>query len=252
MEFKKAPVVTWWNVDKTNPLQSNTSQVAQPYDFGIVDAGVVPTPDMYYSFLIWNNRGDKNVPAPQMEDVTIGIKDMKGGNGDTKGEEVWSINAETKWFWAKVDSLNQDDKDFSQIGADKTKPIGTVGKTKYPKEDIAEQWSASAELSLGDVIKPTVANGMAYIVVSEGTTHTEEPVWSKDNRVEVKDGTVEYSSIKLEQQPEESNIILGTQNDGTMINGAGNFAKVSLKIQAPLDAKSGRQDFKVRVSFRYV
>lgn len=247
-----APQVTWYNVDKVNPTNSNTVKIAQPYDFGIVDAGYTPTPNDYYSFLIWNNRGEKVDNAPQMEEVTIGIKDADGGNGSTVGKEVWAINGTTKWFWAKVDSLGQTDADFAQIGANLTKPIGTTKSTIYPDSDKAIVWTANKVVSAGEIYTPTVDNGFVYKAKTAGTTGATQPTWSLVEEEVKTDGTVEFIAYKKSKKPSASNIILGGVNDGTMTNAGGNFAQVTMSIQAPLDAKSGKQSMKLRVSYRYV
>lgn len=252
MAMKNAPEVSWYNVDKVNPANTNTIPVAQPYDFGVVDAGYIPTPADYYSFLIWNNRGDKLNPAPQMEDVTIGIVDSNGGNGSTLGSEVWAINGTTKWFWAKVESLGQTDTDFSMVGADLTKPIGTNKKTVHPDTSKAVVWVASTSFTLGQVIKPTVDNGFIYKVTTGGTTGVVQPTWETVEGVEKIDGTVTTVAIKVEKLPSANNIILGVENDGTLANAGGNFAQVTMKIEVPLTARSGRQNMKLRTSFRYI
>lgn len=46
--------------------------------------------------------------------------------------------------------------------------------------------------------------------------------------------------------------ILGVKNNGNPVDAAGNYATVSFQAAVPLDAKSGRQSFKLRVSYRYV
>ncbi|MGG3505000.1 hypothetical protein AK95_13215 [Paenibacillus sp. LC231] len=46
--------------------------------------------------------------------------------------------------------------------------------------------------------------------------------------------------------------ILGVNNNGDPIDAAGNYATVTLRAAVPLDAKSGKQQFKIRVSYRYV
>lgn len=42
--------------------------------------------------------------------------------------------------------------------------------------------------------------------------------------------------------------ILGVKNNGNPVDAAGNYATVSLQAAVPLDAKSGRQQFKIRVN----
>jgi hypothetical protein len=46
--------------------------------------------------------------------------------------------------------------------------------------------------------------------------------------------------------------ILGVKNNGNPTDAAGNYATVSLQADVPLEAKSGQQSFKIRVSYRYV
>ncbi|WP_270169782.1 hypothetical protein [Paenibacillus sp. SYP-B4298] len=46
--------------------------------------------------------------------------------------------------------------------------------------------------------------------------------------------------------------ILGVSNNGNPTDAAGNYVTVSLRAQVPLDARSGQQAFKLRVSYRYV
>ncbi|PZM65156.1 hypothetical protein [Paenibacillus dendritiformis] len=46
--------------------------------------------------------------------------------------------------------------------------------------------------------------------------------------------------------------ILGVNNNGNPMDAAGNFVTVTVQPKIPLDASSGRQEFKLRVSYRYV
>ncbi|MBN3522254.1 hypothetical protein [Paenibacillus apiarius] len=46
--------------------------------------------------------------------------------------------------------------------------------------------------------------------------------------------------------------ILGVNNNGNPLDAAGNYVTVTLQAEVPMDASSGRQDFKIRVSYRYV
>lgn len=253
-----APIVEWYNVDRITPSNTNKVMVAQPYDFGIIDAGYIPTPADYYSFLIWNNR-NRMEDAPQMEEVTIGVKDSKGGNGDTAGNEVWAINDTVKWFYAKVDSLGEKDGDFKPIGATITKPIGTNGTTTNPYSKNAVTWSTGKAINVGDVIKPVSSNGFVYRATTSGTTGASEPVWIASVGVEVTDNDVKYEAIRILNTPTAKNIILGganssdpTKNSQWNTESAGNFVQVTLKIEAPPTARSGRQDLKLRVSYRYI
>ena len=46
--------------------------------------------------------------------------------------------------------------------------------------------------------------------------------------------------------------ILGVKNNGSATDAAGNYVTLTFQAEIPLDAKSGQQAFKLRVSFRYV
>jgi len=46
--------------------------------------------------------------------------------------------------------------------------------------------------------------------------------------------------------------ILGVNNNGDPMDAAGNYVTVSVQADVPLNATSGRQDFKLRVSYRYI
>lgn len=256
-----APVVEWYNVDKTNPINTNTVPVAQPFDFGVIDAGYTPVPSDYYSFIIFNNRNNLNENAPQMEEVTIGVRDSGGGLGTESGKEVWAINGATKWFYAKVDSLGETDANFAQIGAELTKPIGagTTNSTTNPNASKAVAWASSHAYLEGDVVKPTVDNGFIYIAKADGTSDVSQPTWSTNENTNTVDGSVEWIPAKKVKAPTANNIILGGVNSSNpavnpnwATESAGNYSKVTLKLEAPLDARSGRQDTKVRVSFRYI
>lgn len=250
-----SPVVSWRNVDKINPANSNTAIVTQPYDWGVIDAGYTPTPADYYSFLIWNNYNNSSENAPQMEEVTIGVKDALGGNGNTIGQEVWAINDVNKWFYVKVDSLGETDANFAQIGAEITKSIGTNGSTTNPLGKTASTWIASNAYVVDNVVKPTTDNGYIYKVTTAGTSDATEPTWTTSEGAIVTDGTVEYEAIPKVKTPTANNIILGGINNSNpatnaqwKTESAGNFVQVTLKIEAPLTARSGRQDIKLRVN----
>ncbi|WP_110932428.1 hypothetical protein [Paenibacillus bouchesdurhonensis] len=46
--------------------------------------------------------------------------------------------------------------------------------------------------------------------------------------------------------------ILGVRNNGNPTDAAGNYVTISFRAEVPLDAKSGQQQFKKRISYRYV
>jgi hypothetical protein len=262
-----APVVTWWNYDAetlvTDP--SNTTNTIEygitgdPYDFGIVDAGYVPSEEDFHHFLVWNNKDSMDY-APTMEDVTIGIKDSEGDNGDITGKEVWAINGDTKWFQAFSPTLGETSTNFAQIGADITHPIGSgTGITTHPDvlSGTTTTWSASVAYNIGDIIAPTVDNGFVYEVISAGTTLPTEPTWSTEDLAEFKEeelGNLQYRTVKKERSAPTNNQdrILGGENNGSYAEAKANFAHVTMKIVVPSSARAGRQDIKVRTSYRFV
>ncbi|GAV10320.1 hypothetical protein RQP50_02085 [Paenibacillus sp. chi10] len=46
--------------------------------------------------------------------------------------------------------------------------------------------------------------------------------------------------------------ILGINNNGNQVDSGGNFVTVTLRAQVPLAASAGKQNFKIRVSYRFV
>ena len=248
-----APLISWWNVDFDNESNTNKKEIQQPYDFGVVDAGYEPEESDFYRFLIWNNR-DSDEFAPTAEDVTIGVRDRNGGLGNTVGEEVWAINGDVKWFHAYCESMGDTSANFTQIGGEEVRPIGTTGTTTHPKGESAVTWNASTSYQLNDFVKPPQANGFIYKVIGAGVTGENAPTWSTTDLNEVTDGTVTYRAIRIERSTPVSNRdrILGGENDGSIANSSGNFARVVLKIEVPLDAIAGRQNIKLRTSYRFV
>ena len=248
----KAPVISWWNVDFENEANTNKYEIQQPYDFGIVNAGHEPEEQEYYRFLIWNNR-NSNEYAPPAEDIKLQVRDRDGGLGNTIGREVWAINGDVKWFHAYCESLGETSANFTQIGGEEAKPIGTAGTTVHPDADKAVTWNASTSYDLYDLVKPTNSNGFIYQVIQAGVTGETEPSWSTTDLNEVEDGTIVFRAIRIERTPPVANRdrILGGENDGSLANASGNFARVVLKIKVPLDAVAGRQDIKLRTSYRF-
>ncbi|WP_068620007.1 hypothetical protein [Paenibacillus tuaregi] len=179
----KAPGVSWYNA-------THTQEIKEPFDFKVIDAG---DKSSIYTFNIWNNKGGSEECA-KMEDCSITTTDMKSGTGEDAGNIVEVVK--NMWFHAQVDSLGETDieADTSKIGKDRSKPIGTKGKT------------------------------------------------TKDNT------GAAYPTPFVPAAKE----ILGVKNNGTPADAAGNYATVSLQAQVPLDASSGQQKFKLRVSYRYV
>jgi hypothetical protein len=230
------PIVSWYD--------STDTEITGVYDFQTIDAG---TTSPNHTFTIWNNRNGSS-DVSKMEDVTITTVDMNGGDGNTAGNIVEAVR--DKWFWVKVDSLNE--VSFTQIGGSTAKKaLGTLGKTKNPKEATATTWTASTAYLVGDVVKPTTPNGFIYECTTAGTSGGTQPTWATTAGATVNDGTAQWVAIPIEVQPQAQEI-LGLANDGTETNGAGNFVKVTMYADIPLSASAGRNDFKLRVSYRYV
>lgn len=230
------PIVAWFDATDT--------EITGVYNFQTIDAG---TASPNHTFTIWNNRSG-NTDLSKMEDVTITTVDMNGGDGDTVGQIVQAVK--DKWFWVKVDSLNE--VNFTQIGGSTAKKaLGTTGTTKNPKEGTATTWTASHSYLVGDVVKPTTANGYIYECTQAGTSGATQPTWLTTEGANITDGTVQWVAIPINKQPQTQEI-LGVANDGTEANSGANFVKVTMYADVPLSASAGRNDFKLRVSYRYV
>jgi len=240
------PTISWYD-------STHTSQVATPFDFGVIDAG---DESNVFTFNIWNNRykagsedGTKDVS--KMEDCTITTRDMDGGLGNTVGKIVQAVR--DNWFHAQVDTLGETDlsETSSRIGADFSKALGTTGTTKHRKSLTATTWIANTAYTVGQAVKPAVANGYIYVCTTAGNSGGTAPTWSTTAGNTVNDGTVVWETVKIDHKPNAKEI-LGVQNDGTPANSAGNFVTVTLQAVVPLNADAGRQDFKIRCSYRYV
>ncbi|RXZ78216.1 hypothetical protein EBB07_29620 [Paenibacillaceae bacterium] len=233
------PLVSWLN-------STHSAEVITPFNFGVIDAGDRGNP---YTFNIWNNKGGAT-DVSRMEDCSITTKDMDGGLGNTAGKEVPVVSG--NWFHAQIDSLGETDltEPSSKIGADFTKPVGTNGTTKHRKSLTAETWAVSTPYTIGKVIKPITPNGWIYECVQAGTSGSTAPVWKTDIQETVSDGAVLWQPIKIDHKPGAKEI-MGVQNDGTPGNSAGNFITLTLQCEVPLNANAGRQNFKVRLSYRH-
>lgn len=104
---------------------------------------------------------------------------------------------------------------------------------------VAEDWMHAQIDSLGetDIADVTSAIG-ANASKPVGTTGST----SKDNA-----GTVLTTPLTPASQE-----ILGVNNNGVPADSAGNFVTISFQAEVPLSASAGRQDFKLRLSYRYV
>jgi len=234
------PIIYW--MDSTH-----TAQVVTPFDFGVIDAG---DESNVYTFNIWNNKGG-TTDVSKMEDCTITTRDMSGGLGDTVGNIVQAVR--DNWFHVQVDSLGETDlsASTSRVGKDYSKNLGTTGVTKHRKSLTATTWAATTAYTVGEAVKPAVDNGYFYVCTTAGTSGGTAPTWSTTEGTSVTDGSVIWETVKIDWKPSAKEI-MGVQNDGTPTNSAGNFVTVTIQCVVPLNADSGRQDLKIRTSYRYV
>lgn len=239
------PIISWYD-------SVHSAQVKTPFDFGVIDAG---DPSNVFTFNVWNNRyvsGDVNhAGVSKMEDCTITTRDMSGGTGDTVGNIVQAVR--DHWVHAQIDSLGETDltEGSSKIGKDFAKPVGTTGTTKHRKSIGATVWVANTAYTVGQAVKPAVDNGNVYVCKTAGSSAATAPTWSTIDGAEVNDGSVVWVVTKINNTPNPKEI-LGIENDGTPANSAGNFVTISLQAQVPLNADAGRQNMKLRISYRYV
>lgn len=238
------PVISWYD-------STHTAQVKTPFDFGVIDAG---DESNVFTFNIWNNKnGLENVS--KMEDCTITTRDMAGGLGSTVGNIVQAVR--DNWFHAQVDSLGETDLSdtSSAIGATASKALGTTGTTKHRKSIGATTWLASTAYTVGQAVKPASDNGYVYVCTTAGTSGASAPTWSTTEGGTVTDSSVVWEVVKINHTPAVKEI-LGVANvadtPASIPNAAGNFVTVTLQAVVPLAADAGRQDFKIRVSYRYV
>jgi hypothetical protein len=234
------PIIFWYD-------STHTTQVTTPFDFGVIDAG---DPSNVFTFNIWNNKNG-TADVSKMEDCTITTRDMDGGLGNSVGKIVQAVR--DNWFHAQIDSLGETDlsQSSSRIGADFSKPLGTTGTTKHRKSLTATTWAATTAYTVGQAVKPATANGYIYVCTTAGTSAAAAPTWSTVAGTAITDGSVGWETVKIDHKPAVKEL-MGVQNDGTPANSGGNFATVSLQASIPLNADAGRQDFKIRTSYRYV
>lgn len=235
--MSSAPIVSWY--EATN---ETSSEVKSTINYGTVDADSQSPTKVFY---IWNNRGGTD-DCSKMEEVTFTTRDRQGGMGDSPVVEAVRDN----WFNVRVDSLNE--TAFTPVGKGGvgtpnplgTKDLGTNGTTTNVNASTALVWSASTAYSLGQYVQPTVSNGFIYKVVTAGTSDATEPSWATVEANPVFDGTVEYESIKIDKKPNAKEI-LGFANN-TLANGSnadlagGNFVKVSVYAEVPINASAGK------------
>lgn len=226
------PQISWYEGEN-----KESSEVSYA-NFGTVDADDDSIAKTYF---IWNNRnGDENLS--KMEEVTYTTRDRLGG---TEGAEAVRDN----WFQVKVDSLNEEE--FTAVGKDGVKEVGTNGSTINPNAATASEWATGVQYEEGDYIKPTSDNEYFYRVTVGGTTGGNEPAWTTTEGNVITDGTVEYTAIKISKTPAAQEI-LGLANnveaDGSNADDAGgNFIKITVYAEVPIQASAGKNLLMQRV-----
>jgi len=239
------PIISWYD-------SAHSAQIKEPFDFGVIDAG---DDSNVFTFNIWNNRYDAKIndygDVSKMEDCTITTRDMDGGTGEKVGNIVESVR--DNWFHAQVDSLGETDlsESSSAIGRSNSKVVGTTGTTKHRKSLTATTWMASTSYTVGQSVVPAAANGFVYVCKTAGTSNAIAPTWSTTAGATVNDGSVAWDVIAINHTPKAGEI-LGVQNNGIAANSGGNFITVTIQAQVPLAASAGRQNMKLRLSYRYV
>lgn len=243
------PIVSWYEEEN-----KKDKEIKGVVDYGTVDADTDSPQKIFY---IWNNRnGDTDVS--KMEEVTFTTRDRQGGTGDTPGNIVEAVR--DNWFQVKVDSLNE--TGFTPVGKgglenpSGVKEVGTNGSTTNPNAASASVWATGVDYVEGDYVKPTVDNEYMYKVTTGGTTGGVEPSWSVTEGNAVSDGTVEYVAVKIKKKPATQEI-LGLANsvleDGSNADEAGgNFIRITVYAEVPIDASAGRNELVQRISYRYV
>lgn len=105
-------------------------------------------------------------------------------------------------------------------------------------EVVRDNWFHAQVDSLGetDIDQPTSAIGKAY----------SKPIGTTGSTKKNNAGAPITPVTPATQE------ILGINNNGNPADSAGNYVTVSLQADVPLSASAGRQDFKLRVSYRYV
>jgi len=236
------PLVSWYEGNN-----AKASEVKGTVDYGRVDAD---TESPQKTFYIWNNRNSLE-DVSKMEEVTFTTRDRAGGTGDTQPNIVEAVK--NNWFQVRVDSLNE--SAFTPVGKVAVKPVGTNGTTINPKAATASTWASGVPYVVGDYVKPVVDNGMIYKVTFAGTTGATAPSSTTEGNV-VTDGTVQYTAITINKKPAAQEI-LGVANSvldtgANAANSGGNFVKLTVFADVPIDASSGKNLLLQRVSFRYV
>ncbi|MGM1044901.1 MAG: hypothetical protein ACQEXX_02005 [Bacillota bacterium] len=133
--------------------------------------------------------------------------------------------------------------DYKDVSTMEDCTITTRGTTDNPQGDEVEvvknNWFHAQVDSLGetDLNAETSKIGKDF----------SKPIGTKESTTKDEKGVLYPTPIKPSARE-----ILGVRNNGDPIDAAGNFVTVSLQAKVPLEARSGRQSFKLRVSYRYV
>ncbi|MFJ5764238.1 hypothetical protein ACIP9C_02685 [Lysinibacillus sp. NPDC093210] len=244
------PIVSWY--EGTN---EKSKEVNYTVDYKTVDAASQSDTKIFY---IWNNRGG-TTDAPKMEEVTFTTRDRSGGTGDLEGKIVEAVK--DNWFHVRVDSLSESrflpvGKGGNPLNPSGTKDLGTNGTTTNIHAATAQVWSAGTAMTLDAYVQPTSNNNYIYKVSKAGTTGATQPSWPTVEGNAIMDGTVEYLAIKIDKTPKAKEILglANVTNDaGTNVDLAGgNFVKISVYADVPMNASAGKNQLMQRVSYRYV
>ena len=234
----KQPKIEWFLNS-----QEETAKVTSRVSYGTIDAD---TESNVMTFYIWNNRAGVD-DVSKAEDVQITTRDLAGGLGDMTGSIVEAVR--DNWMRVRNDSMNE--SNFTAIGKGGVgtenpsgyKQLGTTGTTRNVKADTATPWTATATLSLGDIIAPTIPNGFVYEVTVAGTTGATEPTWLTTEGLLNEDDTVQFTAVQIEKTPALGEILgmaNNTLEDGSNASDAGgNFVQISTKVEVPMSASSG-------------
>ncbi|WP_231785878.1 hypothetical protein [Lysinibacillus sp. GJ-1] len=244
------PIVSWY--EGTNEL---SKEVNYTVNYDTVDAASRSETKIFY---IWNNR-EQATDAPKMEEVTFTTRDRSGGTGDSDGMVVEAVK--NNWFHVRVDSLSESrflpvGKGGNPLNPSGTKDLGTNGTTTNINAATAQVWSAETAMTLDAYVQPTSSNDYIYKVTKAGTTGVTQPSWPTVEGNPIMDGTVEYIAIKINKTPKAKEILglaNATNAEGTNADLAGgNFVKISVYADVPMDASAGKNLLMQRVSYRYV
>lgn len=71
----------------------------------------------------------------------------------------------------------------------------TTAAVSLTDDSAASAWQASTAYSVGDIVRPTVANGHIYKCIVAGTSGASEPTWPTTADLQVVDNTVTWREV---------------------------------------------------------